>query len=650
MATHDEHPDAGGLDLGSLTASLATMANTPDVTTTAAQLAAASTFTRTAEYNAAAHALAAAILATASPVLFADATQLFLASTDLLEAAGERLGIEVLAQAAPPGASATGLEVLRAADALEVATQLRLGGWASRWDLFALLATYDGTGPATYSRAAMRAVQACFEQWQEADYLLPTAHRIADLGDDRESFSSSDTGVMLARVALLQALRAGDHERALRHIDEALVALAAALTHDDRPDAHVTANIARLLQGLIETQTVDPTVVSDLAEGVRELLHLRYSRGHWTGEVTGATRAAWTLLADRLAAAQQSFAEPSWLHAVPVIADLVDLYRTSGSCIGLRRDEDGRAVQVLVAPVIEDGFANEVGLFNVLRQRVAEMEAAVDAGIATADEVADLPVAIDIRDVAARRLAAGTLVHHPKATAGAELPADKDALSLDAVDRADIDVENRLWSAARRRHRTKLANASLPVNQALERIWSDLDGSTDYRGQDGLADAVDLVAALLMSFLFDRSAVGPSEAPYLFSAAASEEDLARDLRTFVRGSGYLHGVDTEVRHVGGGRVDVRFSFPGFNLYVELKQDSTEDPVPDKTSYVNQAATYQAAEPRVGFLLVLKKTPRKTPAGSVNDWAQVVEMTDAEGAPRHVVAMTLAGARTIPSDM
>jgi hypothetical protein len=35
---------------------------------------------------------------------------------------------------------------------------------------------------------------------------------------------------------------------------------------------------------------------------------------------------------------------------------------------------------------------------------------------------------------------------------------------------------------------------------------------------------------------------------------------------------------------------------------------------------------------------------------VRDWAQVVETTDAEGAPRHVVAMTLAGARTIPSDM
>ena len=646
MATHDEHPDPG-LDLASLAEVLPATANTPEVISAAVQLATAAKPTRNADYDTAARALTDAIVATRSPALFADAAQQFLASSDLLEAAGERLGVEVLAQATPPGAGATGPEVLRAADALEVATQLRLGGWAPRWDLFALLAAYDGTGPATYARAAMRVIQACFEQWQEAGDLLPVAHRIAKLGDDdAESVSSSDSGVMLARVALLQALRAADHEAALRHIDDALVALAAALAHDDRPDAHVTANIARLLQGLILTQTVDTAIACSLADGVRELRHLRYARGHWTGDVSATTWAAWALLADRLTGAQQRFAEPSWLHAVPVIDDLVDLYRTCGSYTGLRRNDDGRAVQVLVAPVIEKGFADEVGLFNVMRQRVAEMETAAEDGTATAEELADLPVAVDIRDAAARRLAAGKPVRDPKAVAGAELPADSDRPD----DTGEAGAEARLWTAARRRHRTRLASASLLVNQALERIWRGLEASTDYRDLDGLADAVDLITALLMAFLYDRSSIGPSEAPYLFDASASEEDLARDLRTFVRGSGYLHGVDTEVRHVAGGRVDMRFSFPGFNLYVELKQDSTEDPVPDKTSYVNQAATYQAAEPRVGFLLVLKKTPKKTPSVSVNNWAQVVETTDADGAPRHVLAMTLAGARTIPSDM
>lgn len=640
MLTQDEHPDTGGIDLDSLAMSLPTVANTPDVVIAAAKLASAAPPIRNADYDTAAHALADAIVATTSPALFADAAQLFISSSNLLEAAGERLGTEVLAHSTSPGADATQPEMLRAADALEVATQLRLGGWAPRWDLFALLANYDGTGSAPYARATMRSVQACFEQWPEAADLLHVAHRIAEQCDEQyESVSSSDTGVMLARVALLQALRAPDHETALRHIDDALAALAAALIHDDRPDAHVTANIARLLQELIATQTIDPTVACDLADGVREMRHLRYSRGHWTGEVTATTWAAWTLLADRLAHARQRFAEPSWLHAVPVIDGLVDLYRASGSHAGLRRDDDGHAIQILVAPVIESGFANEVGLFSVLRQRVAEMEAAADEGTATESELADLPAAIDIRDAAARRLAAGRPVHDPKAAAGAEQPADH-----------DTDVEDRLWATARRRHRTELANASLPVNRALERIWTGLDGSGDYRTLDGLADAVDLVTALLMTFLFDRYAVGPSEAAYLFDSSASEEDLARDLRTFVRGSGYLHGVDTEVRHVAGGRVDMRFSFPGFNLYVELKQDSTEDPVPDKSSYVNQAATYQTAEPRVGFLLVLKKTPKKTPAASVSDWAQVVETTDAEGATRHVVAMTLAGARTIPSAM
>lgn len=646
MATHDEQLDPR-LDLASLAKVLQASANTPAIISAAVQLASAPKHARNAGYDTAARALTDAIVATRSPALFADATQQFLASSDLLEAAGERLGVEVLAQAKPPGADATGPEVLRAADALEVATQLRLGGWAPRWDLFALLAAYDGTAPAVYARSAMRVIQACFELWQEACDLLPVAHRIAKLGDeDAQSVSSSDYGIMLARVALLQALRAADHETALHHLDEALVALSAVLEHDDRPDAHVTADIARLLQGLIQTQTVNTSIAVGLAAGVRELRHLRYARGHWTGEVAAATWAAWALLADRLASAQQRFTEPSWLHAVPVIDDLVDLYRTCGSYTGLRRNDDGRAVQVLVAPVIENGFADEVGLFNVLLQRVAEMETAAEDGTATEEELADLPVAIKIRDAAARRLAAGKPVRDPKAVAGAEPPADSD----NPDNTGATCAEARLWAAARRRHRTKLASASLLVNQALERIWSGLEASTDYRDLDGVADAVDLITALLMAFLYDRSSIGPSEAPYLFDASASEEDLARDLRTFVRGSGYLHGVDTEVRHVAGGRVDMRFSFPGFNLYVELKQDSTEDPVPDKTSYVNQAATYQAAEPRIGFLLVLKKTPKKTPSISVNNWAKVVETTDADDAPRHVLVMTLAGARTLPSDM
>lgn len=642
------HPDTTMPDLASLATAVSTMANTPEVITVAAQLTALDPPERTTEFDAAAAALADAIVATPSPALFADAAALFLTSTDLLEAAGARLAKDVLAQSAPP-TDATGPAALRAADALEVATQLRLGGWTARWDLFALLTEYDGTGPVAYTRAALRAVQACFEQWPEADDLLAVAHRIAEasLNTSEGQSVSSDVGAMLARVELLQALRADGPEAAVRHIDDALVALSAALTHDDRPDAHVTANIARLLRGLIETQSVDPAVAAELGDGVRELRHLRYSRGHWTGDVAATTWAAWSLLADRLTAAQQRFDEPSWLHAVPVIDDLVDLYRVSGSYTGLRCDDDGHAVQILVAPVIANGFADEVGLMNVLRQRVAEMEAAAEDGSATEAELADLPAAVDIRNAAARRLAAGIPVRDPKANAGAEPPAD-DTTAGAAL--GENDAEERLWAAARRRHRTRLASASLPVNLALQQIWDDLEASTDYRTLDGVADAVDLVTVLLMAFLFDRSAVGPSEAPYLYDAAASEEDLARDLRTFVRGSGYLNGVDTEVRHVGGGRVDVRFSFPGFNLYVELKQDATEEPVPDKSSYLNQAASYEVAEPRIGFLLVLKKTPKKTPSVSVNDWAHVVEVTDAAGAPRHVVAMMLAGARTIPSNM
>ncbi|RIQ10846.1 hypothetical protein [Jiangella rhizosphaerae] len=649
-------PD-GPVNVDALAAALPGLAGDPALIEAAAQLAHlhADHDRQDDSYSVAATALTDALVATPSPAVFADAVRVFLSSPALLEAAAAQLGLKVLEQATPPAADASGPEILRAADALEVATQLRLGGWVLRWDLFTLLSSYDGAGPEPYARAALRVVQACFEQWPEAVDLIPVARRITGLdpaetsaGRDEGAVAPSDAGVALARISILQSLRARDPASAVGHLDDATTYLGAVLEHDDRPDARVTAAVSQLLRGLIENQSVDSAVVGSLTENVRELRHFRFERGHWAADVAATTWASWARLSNQLAHAQELFAEPSWLHAVDVIHDLVCLYQASSASAGFRRDEDGRAVEVLVGPVIEDGFAAEVALMHQLKQRVAEMEAARDDGTATEAELSDLPVAIRIRDAAQRQLNAGAPLCSPKGSAGTEVPAEETGGGgLGRV----ATAEERVWAVAtQRRRREGLASASNVVNTTLQRVWSDLRASGDYTGSDDVAEAVELVTSVLMSFLWDRNAVGPSEAPYLFADDASEEDLARDLRQFVRARGYLHGVDTEIRHVGGGRVDIRFAFPGFNLYVELKQDASYIPVPNKASYLNQAATYQVGEPRVGFLLVLKHTPKKSPPAFIGDSVEVVEVTDAAGKPRHVVAFTLSGSRTVPSDM
>ena len=661
---------------------MAAVANTPDLLEVAASLAAHAEVGEPG-YLDAATALADAILETTSPALFGDAVQLFCSSPELLEAAGARFATAVIAQATAPGPDAAPTDVLRAADALEAATRLRLGEWAPRWDLFALLSAYDGfaVGEGPYARAALRAVVACVEAWPEARELVVIARRIAGLEapaggpepDGRERtgeqqsldlVSPSDASLALGRLAILEALRATDRSVTVGRLEEAVLTLGTALQHDDRPDARVNAAIAQTLRDLVVDQRVDERTLTVLADNVRELRHLHFSRGHWAGEAAASTWSAWARLAPQVAQVQQHFSEPSWLHAVAVIDDLVELYRGTGLSAAYRRSEDGHAVADLLAPVIEEGFAGEVGLMRHLDARVSELQTAREVGTATEGELDDLAVATDIRDAAVHRLAVGDSVRSPKDLAGNSAPADptdtthgRDTESTNESTGAGTylagrgTAEDRIVAVAERRRRdARFASTSLVVSETLAAVWRGLEASATYREVDEVAEAVDLVTALLVRFLWHSNAIGQAEAPYLFDPDASEDDLAAALLVFVRGSGFLHGVDTEVRHVGGGRVDVRFAFPGFNLFVELKQDATVAPVPDKRSYLHQTATYQVSDPPVGFLLVLKRTPGKTPPPRLTDCVDVVDVTDSGGALRHVVAMTLPGARTKPSDM
>jgi hypothetical protein len=71
---------------------------------------------------------------------------------------------------------------------------------------------------------------------------------------------------------------------------------------------------------------------------------------------------------------------------------------------------------------------------------------------------------------------------------------------------------------------------------------------------------------------------------------------------------------------------------------------------DKRAYLHQTASYQSTDVRVGFLLVLKILRPKTVAAHLTDNAQVIEVVDSGGQPRHVVALSLSGGRTTPSGM
>jgi hypothetical protein len=448
-------------------------------------------------------------------------------------------------------------------------------------------------------------------------------------------------------------LRCTDNGTTSKLLDDAVRYLGPALDNDDRPDAEVAADLARLLQDLLTSGTIsDPDIIDRVSDNVRELLHLDPGRDHWVRNRVAASHVAWSKLVVQLSEAHQHLAEVSWYRAAAVIDDIVDLYRTTNSSRIYCRAEDGAAVHAIVTPTLEAGFAEQASLLRHLEDHVRHLEDHVRhledlkrEGQATPQQLEDLPVAIDLRDAAVEQF------RDPKG--GIDLKGVADGPGAIRESPAEptetSDAISRIGAAVRRRRAGQLNSTSLVVDELLERARAGFANSLDYH--EDVAEATDLITHLLVTFLWDRNQLGEREADYLYREDAAEEDLASDLHTFLRGSGQLGSVTTEVRHIAGGRIDIQFGFPGFNLYVELKKDATKVPVPDKRSYLGQAASYQVADKRIGFLLVLKLLPEKKElAPHLLDCLEVVEVLDAGGKPRHVAAVTLSGARTKPSDM
>jgi hypothetical protein len=613
-------------------------------------------------------ALHEALRDTENPAIYRDAVDHVLGSPALLTALGTQLAESSLEQGGQPATDASPLEVLRAADALEVAVQLRLANWANRWDLFGCLDAYTGRSTDrpndVYARAVLRGTVACIEQWDGTEDLIPVARRVAGLdpptvgpraeaqlwtiipdarGEDG-GVGDSDTGFALARIATLQALRSHDRNVTLGHLAAATRFLAPALAEDERPDVAVAADVATLLSNLITTGTIgDPDLVDRLSNNVRELVHLDPDRQHWVRDRAAASHTAWAQLARNLADAHEKLEKPSWYQAAAVIDGIVDLYRTTSSIRAYRRNADGVAVNTIIAPTLEQGFAAQASLLHHLDAHVTWLEDTVEQGHATEQQAEDLPVATALRDAAQERFE-NPPESRPKGTAG-------DPTGPTGTTPADTSTpEERVTAAVDLRCRSaRFTLGNLVADELLERARDGFSKSPDYVGE--VAEATDLITGLLIRFLWDRNQIGESEAPYLYDEDASEKDLANDLHQFLRGSGSLGSVTTEVRRVAGGRVDIKFGFPGYSLYVELKVDDTKVPVPDKKAYLGQAASYTVADQRVGFLVVLKLLPaKKALPPHLSDCLEVVEVIDTNGKPRHIAAITLSGARTKPSDM
>lgn len=592
--------------------------------------------------------LCQAVLMTDSPALFGDAIARLLASAAVLGGNGAQLATALLTQGSSPAQDATARQVLRAADALAAATELRVRGFAARFDLFALLDGISGPYTRAWSTATSRAILACAEAWTDGAELAPALKRLTGIAPPTtfhsgpaipEPEQESDFALVLARVELLAALREQDRDRAVDHLDHAERYLVPALTEDDRPDIEVLHSVVILLRQLMLDATIaDGTVLDTLQAAVTEHRWLDPGVAHWVGNRVAASHAAWARLTQQLQQAHARLGEPSWYHAAAVIDDIVDLYRTTRSVRAFRHEADDRAVRDVIAPVIESGFAAQASLLRHLNDHVEYLQRRADDNVATEQDLADLPVARELAEAVAEQTQRGDA--NPKPS-----PGEGDDIRSPASPAERLAVE-----ISRRTDVARFSTGSIVADTVLETIRAGLTDSDDYVTREDVAAAADLVAMLVVSFVYDRERATSATRPYLFDQNAIEEHLASDLQDYLVGCGQLGSVRTEVRRVGGGRVDIEFAFSGFNLYIELKADSTAVALGDKGAYLRQTASYQSTDVRVGFLLVLKILKPKTVATHLTDNVEVVTVLDTNGQARHVVALTLSGGRTTPSGM
>lgn len=620
-------------------------------------------------------AIADAVAAMDSPAGFAESLDALLGSPAVLDVAGEQLADALLERVrAFTKAPSENLDaVSRAASALEVVTRLKVGGYGSHFGLLATLEEFKGPMPKRLAAAIVRSVGTAVDHWPEAVGLVPVVEVVAGLkapsgtqvdGAD-PGVVASDASWVLANIALVQALRAVSREDMLRDLERSLEHFKLGDETYGREDAKLLAPIVGAVAGLLRAGDAGGGATLDVlptAQGVRELVELQVridislsGLNHWYADVKRQTSAAWVMLVEDLGGAREQLSQAAFYEPERAIDDLMHVYRASRSVEVVRRAEDFDGVLTAVQPVIESGFASNMAFVSNLDVYTGRLAVRIERAT---DE--DRPDLVEQHRAAeqvlaeARRILAqgGPPGKGGGGTATTPLPPQlEDVLGSDPEALAAISAfaPETLERLARAVEDTGVSrHVTLQEHQVLTMLQGALSASPDYVGE--VKDAVDDVLLQMVRFVSSRQNAQENRRAYLFDPNADEAALHDDLYDYLW-SAFGATVDTEVQQIGGGRADLRIKYAGFSIYLELKADDTKKPLSAKGAYLNQAATYQATDIRIGFVVALRTRAYPTGAPhphltSLFTHEAVVVMGDDQ--PRHLILVDVPGNRNSPA--
>ncbi|GGS61861.1 hypothetical protein AB0E75_31335 [Streptomyces griseoviridis] len=540
----------------------------------------------------------------------------------------------------------TPLEAELAGLFLEAALRLALPGTTRRYGLFDRLVDPGATrAPAAYARRVVRALGTAYEHWRDSDLLAALQHFT-------QTAVHGDAAYELAMCHLADAANAPDRPTLLAAFTTARSFLQQAIDADeDRPDAtaYLAALDAVLAFDVGDTTTLT-TATCQLRRSLTEhAMWLTGTRTHWRAGRYD-TEAAWYTLSLDLEHADAHLDQRLTTWPNQTIQHILATY-TAHRSVRLQPADAAPGLQVLVAPRIEDAFANRQGLLLHLRGLVADAPDDWDANAAH-----QLLQAIDDRLQADAPQAqsegpgkAAAAASYPELAAelGSQLLASLPAHMLTSLQAGLADWEATLISR-------------LPIAQ--QHIYNDiiavLKGCDDFQHPTVRQRFAHLIVQTIR-FLHSRTnrarAHHTPRFAYLFAPKPGEklpleETVQEDLHDYLYGN--LEDVDIEVTDRSGGRADIEVRFPGFSTVIECKRTKGKTTRKGLRRYLGQTVAYQAGGITLGMLVVLDLTPKPSWIPNIRDdmWAEHIPSPVPEQRDRWAVVVRVPGNRTSPYDM
>ncbi|CAO5174352.1 conserved hypothetical protein [Frankia sp. AiPs1] len=479
----------------------------------------------------------------------------------------------------------------------------------------------------------------------------PNGDIVAALRDLAEKHPEivDDAAFELGLADVSAALTSPTEPECLARLHEALVWFETAREVEGRPDADLLADALHAILTFAHGQSISLDTVNLLRQRV-----FGWAQGgleeepEWRGQRATALL-SWFHLVDRLGQCAELGAAHWWEPASLIAA--IGKAVTAQNAVLVATLPDAPPDGAVGPPVIQRVLAPFL--------EIAEKRAFLDLWLdqATNDDPETRDGIRRVRDL----LATPPSTADPPGKVIGRLHEDvRDALALDNATTAQLldelspHLAGQIHLALTGKGRINSTGRGLLYEKIRRDLIGQLSDCPEYHGEVKVAG--DLLVGEILLFVKDRlddETHSGSPASYLRKLHPSDEDpkeerLAYDLRDHMRIA--LPGrPQWEVRDIGGGRVDLVWTWPEFRLVIECKRRKRTEKSFGLDGKLAQAEQYQVTDVPVGALVILDLT-EKDRLVDLAGCASIEILPPAhEGGRRHYVAtFTVQGNKPTPS--